>query len=617
MHGRRVLGLVAGGALLVGTLSAAPAAHAQFGYQQLTAIQKRHVSGALADALGPRPAVRLSPSSATKTSPGAACDGRIGANTKVNQNCQNVSDADLNGRGQAQNETWVAVNPHDSKQVVASYNDYRRGDGTCGVSYSGDGGRGWTDSTVPNGFVRGTAFGDSPREYFQSGGDTSLGWDSRGNLYLMCQEFKRGPSATTDPDQSSGFYVYRSGTGGASFNFPGRPVAEHDDTAGKGDFLLDKELMAVDSTASSPYRDRVYVTWTQYDSDGTAYIYESHSADYGEHFSAPALVSSDSALCGDARGAPTPRGRCNNNQFSEPVIASDGTLYVVWANYNGVNTGTDNRFQIMAARSSDGGASFTSPVKAGDFYDLPDCDTYQGQGADPGRDCVPEKGASKNSIFRATNYPYAAVDPGNPKKLVVTYGSYINRDSNETKGCTPAGFTDALGNLYTGVKNGGCNNDIVVSTSTDGGASFDGTTTDVRKMPVVGGGKQNGTDQYWQGMTYGPSGPVVAYYDRQYGSDNTTGASDISVTAGGRTTRATSSSMPAPTQFNGQFYGDYIQVSVAGRTAYPVWSDTRTPELFPCAGSGPPAVCTGRPPGPQTVPQANDEEIAVAAVPIH
>src|SRR5207248_2380627 len=116
---------------------------------------------------------------------------------------------------------------------------------------------------------------------------------------------------------------------GASWNFPGRPVAEHADTAGAGDFLLDKQLLAVDSSVGSPFRDRVYVTWTTFAADGTGYIYEAYSADYGEHFSAPVLVSTDTALCSNPLGIPTPNGRCNLNQFSEPFVASDGTLYVV------------------------------------------------------------------------------------------------------------------------------------------------------------------------------------------------------------------------------------------------------------------------------------------------
>lgn len=629
MPPRRILSLMTVGGLLLGGLAAAvPSAGAQpFGYDRLSAVQKRHVSGALAEALGPAPARRNAVTGArAATAPG--CGGTRGRDVKVNQNCPNVSDPDLAGRGQAQNETWVAADPNDPKRLIATYNDYRRGDGTCGVSYSRDGGRHWADSTAPNGFVRGTSYGGAAREYFQAGGDTSVAWDTRGNAYLSCQEFKRGSGVTPDADQSSGFYVYRStGTGGASFNFPGRPVAEHDDTAGAGDFLLDKQLMTVDAHVKSPYRDRIYVTWTTYPADGTAYIYGAYSADYGEHFSAPVLISSDSALCPQSYGIPAPHGRCNDNQFSQPVVAADGTLYVAWANYNTANPGKDNRFQVLVARSTDGGRTFSAPVKATDYYDLPDCDTYQGDGKDPGRDCVPEKGAGTNSVFRATNYPNITVDPKNPRRVVVTTGSYINRNSDEANGCVPAGLTPAaegLGSLYDGVKNGGCNNDIVLSASADGGASFTGTATDVRTMPLVtAGGRQARSDQYWQGTVFNPRGTLVtAYYDRQYGSDESTGYSDITVTTSAdlahfSSTRATTSSMPPPSQFSGQFYGDYIMVDATATTAYPVWSDTRDPALFPCPGTGtaghPPALCHASA-GNASI--ANDEEIYTAAVPI-
>src|SRR4029079_11756497 len=106
-----------------------------------------------------------------------------------------------------------------------SYNDYRRGDGTCGVSYSLDAGKSWADSTTPNGFTRGTAFG-AARQYWQGGGDTSVAWDSRGNAYLSCQLFLRGAGTSPNPDQSSAFYVYRStGSNGASSHVPRPPGA--------------------------------------------------------------------------------------------------------------------------------------------------------------------------------------------------------------------------------------------------------------------------------------------------------------------------------------------------------------------------------------------------------
>jgi hypothetical protein len=518
----------------------------------------------------------------------------------------------------------VAADPNNPAHLVSSYNDYRRGDGTCGVSYSLNGGRTWADATTPNGFARGDFVGKA-REYWQASGDTSVGWDTKGNAYLSCQVFNRGSAVSPNPDQSSAFYVYRSThTNGASFNFPGRPVTTHNDTAGAGTFLLDKQLLTVDNHPGSRFADRIYVTWTTFAADGTAYIYEAHSADYGESFSAPVLVSRDSGLCGNSFGLPIPQGRCNQNQYSQPFTAPDGTLYVAYSNFNNTVSGADNRNQVLLARSTDGGASFTAPVKATDYYDLPDCDTYQGAGADPFRACVPEKGASTDSVFRATNYPIGAVDPTNPNRIVVTIGSYISRDSNEANGCTPAGFAANGINTYTGVKIGGCNNDILYGVSTNRGGSFSGTSIDPRLLPVVTTGKkQASTDQYFQNAAFTAQGTfVVSYYDRSYGTDNTTGYSDITVSATHDKVnfahkRVTSSSMPPPTQFSGQFYGDYAGLDVTASTAYPIWSDTRTVDEFLCPGTGtpgtPPAVCAGSAPN---APIANDQDIYLAGVAI-
>ncbi|HET7396903.1 MAG TPA: sialidase family protein [Intrasporangium sp.] len=624
--------LIAAAALAMASISVlgSPQASAQpFGLQSLNPIQKRLVSGLLAhelDASAQGQARSAAPLRAAPPrvpqSPGPnGCRVNRGSNVKVNVNCLNLTDSDLQGRGQAQNETWVALNPNDNRQLVASYNDYRRGDGTCGVSYSLDAGRTWADTTTPNNFTRGDFVG-AAREYWQASGDTSVAWDTKGNVYLSCQMFNRGTPASPNRDQSSAFYVYRSThTQGASFNFPGRPVAVHDDTAGAGNVLLDKQLMTVDTSRHSPFTDRVYVTWTTFAADGTAYIYEAFSKDYGESFSSPVLVSRGSALCGNTFGIPTPQGSCNENQFSQPFVGPDGTLYVVYANYNNVVTGKDNRNQVLLSRSTDGGASFSAPIKVADFYDLPDCATYQG-GANPGRSCVPEKGRSVNSIFRAVNYPVGAADPTDPSRVIVTFGSYINRNSNERHGCTPTGFANTGLNLFTGVKFGGCNNDILYSVSRNKGSSFTGTTTDPRRLPVVStGDRREHTDQFWQGATFTPNGTLVtSYYDRAYGSDNTTGFSDITVSSSRERpefehTRATSGSMPPPTEFLGTFYGDYAAVAATNTTAYPVWSDTRAPDEFLCPGTGspgkPPAVCGGSAPN---APFANDQDIYTAAV---
>ena len=166
----------------------------------------------------------------------ALCPGNIRSNVRVNQNCLNVTDSDMQGRGQAQNETAIAQNRFNPRQLVAGFNDYRRGDGNCYAATSSNGGASWSDSTIPMSFTRGTAFGGAARQYWQAGGDPSVAWDTHGNAYFACQVFQRGPSTTNNPDQSSAVYVFRStGDGGASWDFPGR--------AGGGDLHHDRRAV--------------------------------------------------------------------------------------------------------------------------------------------------------------------------------------------------------------------------------------------------------------------------------------------------------------------------------------------------------------------------------------
>jgi hypothetical protein len=659
---RALLLLSATGLALAGSvpaLTAPQAGAAPFNVKHLNKIQRRLVSGALITVLGDGVTPNVAPGGgdpdagqgadgAPNTPPqsyagtsgasglpssfvpskSGACADRRGDNVKVNQNCLNVTDPDLQGRGQANNETFIAQDVGHPQHLVASDNDYVRGDGTCGAAYSLDRGRSWHDSTVPNIFTRGDLFGDTARQYWQAGGDTSVAWDTRGNAYLSCQVFNRGTVASSNPDQSSGFFVFRStGNNGASWNFPGRPVTAFFQPNG-GPVLEDKQLLTVDNSVRSPFRDRVYVTWTEFAADGTAYIWESHSSDYGETFSPRVLVSSDSSLCTNSYGVPTASGRCNENQYSQPFTGPDGALYVAFANFNNTVTGNDNRNQMLLAKSTDGGATFGPPVKISDYYDLPECDAYQGDGADPGRSCVPEKGSSTNSVFRATNYPSGAVNPRHPTQVVVTFGSYINRHSNEGNGCVPAGISPDSGlDLYTGVKTpGACNNDIVVSVSNNGGATFGGGSTDVRKEATVSQERRQATtDQWFQWAAFTSRGKfAVDYYDRQYGKDETAGYSDFSISGSYGLTRfgtdrVTSNSMPPPTQFpgpaGGQFWGDYTGLAAVDE-AHPVWSDTRSVDVFTCPNSAtgpgnPPRLCTGVETNGLT---ADDEDMYTATV---
>lgn len=554
------------------------------------------------------------------------CNATLGSNVKVNQDCVNLSAANFQGRAQAQNETSIAANPSDPNQLVATSNDYRRGDGTCGVEWSNNGGRQWQDSTLPNGFVRGAPYG-AAREYFQGGGDPSVAWDSKGNVYYACQEFQRGRPTTNNPDGSSSIYLYRStGNGGASWNFPGTAVRTSACIAAACDSapFIDKQLLTVDDHPGSPFQDRVYVTWTEFAADGSSFIYGSHSADYGRTFSTPVLVSRDSSLCPNNYGLGTTattgaHSNCNENQFSDPFTGPDGNLYVSFNNFNNsVSGAADNHNQILLAKSTDGGATFAAPVLVSNYYDLPDCPTYQA-GQDPGRACVPEQGSQQDSVFRATNYSSGAVNPANGAQLVVTLGSYIN--SSDATTCTANGFAPSGNNKFNGVKTSACANKILVSVSGDAGGSF--ADTNPKTEPTVNGPSQDGSDQWWQWSGFTSDGKIVAsYYDRSYGSDETTGDMDITVSSSQSAVhqlsfnqkRVTSSSMPLPTEFpnargNSQFFGDYTGLAVTNQ-ASPLWMDTRDLDLFDC-GTNPPAVCTGVEPNGR---QASDEDLFTDSV---
>ena len=625
MRGRIFALAAVAAAVSVGLAGAGSVGANAFRYEQLNQIQKRILSGLVSTEAQGNQANEQQPSNYFPRG-SDACPVNLGSNIKVNQNCLNVSDPDLQGRSQAQNETSIMQDPLQPNHIVATANDYRRGDSNCFVEYSLDKGRTWNDTAIPMSFTRGQPNFGAARQYWQAGGDPVVAWDSRGNAYMVCLMFQRGPGVTSNVDLSSAIYVFRSTQNdGASWNFPGRPIVESADVAGSGGAAFeDKPWLTVDNNPGSPFQDRIYVTWTEFSTTGSAYIWESYSDDYGEHFSPRHLVTANSPLCVNTLGAGTEFGNCNENQFSQPFVGPDGTLYVVTDNYNNATKGpTDNRNQVLLAKSVDGGNTFSPPVKVADYYDLPDCATYQ-DGKDAGSACVPEKGASSNSYFRAANYPSGAVNPTDPNQVVVTFGSYINVHSNEANGCVPAGVSPFGTALYTGVKvPGSCNNDILVSVSNDAGATFTGTVVDPRALTTATQDPgQATTDQWWQWIAFTKNGKLAtSYYDRQYEGDELNGFSDVSLSGSGDTQRfvvqrVTSSPMPPPTEFGGTFLGDYSGLTAVDN-AYPLWSDTRNPDLFVCPGTAtptsPPAVCGG---SADNAPAANDEDIYTASLPV-
>lgn len=570
-----------------GTLLPSPAAGA--GYD----VRQRFAPLGLAGAEGrTAPAARTAaaarsvhpvPPSPTGTS---GCSDRSRRNVRVDTDCTNQSDPAFLGRGQSQSSASIAVDPSNPRRLVATSNDYRRGDSTCGADWSLDGGRHWGSGVAPVSF---TAPGfTAARHYWDEGGLSKVGFDSRGTAYLVCNAIDRGPTADGG-DNATAVVIFRSVDGGASWSFPGTVIAA---VPGTGEAAnLNNPGFAVDTNPASPYRDRLYVTWITYNPTFTAgRVTLAWSDDAGVTWQRRNDVNGQSAtLCpvhlDSSAGHP-----CNNNGFPQPAVSRDGGVSVVFSNFNVCNAVTpscggsknDNSDQILAVHSADGGRTFGGPTKVADYYEFPDCLTYTGQ--DAFAPCLPTHPLSVRSIFEGSNYPSPV---GTAHGVAVAFGSFINRHSNPSRGnCAPTGISPKTGlNRFAGVGSvRGCNNDIVLSTSPDG-RHFTGATKAVWQLPTLSG--NDFADQWWPWTAPTPGGGyAVTFYDRRYGRDAATGDLDVTLRQpGGRLVRVTDRSLPPSNEFPDTsgfsvFIGDYLGLAVGSdRVAHPIWMDTRNPIL--------------------------------------
>ena len=309
-------------------------------------------------------------------------------------------------------------------------------------------------------------------------------------------------------------------------------------TRRQGDALLDKQLMTVDDHVGSPFQDRIYVTWTLFAADGTAYIYEAYSRDYGERSAAPKLVSADEpavhehARRADAAGhvqrepvlaaVHRPRRRALRRlgqlQRDRPVRPRRGATAAA-AGPRGAR-GARRRGQppqVLLARSTDGG---NIVLRAGEgrrllrparLRDLPGRRRGRRLRAGEGRDAQLDLPRDELPVRRRRTRR-------NPREVDVTFGSYINRHSNEANGCVPQGFNpDTFQPLYDGVKDAG----RVQQRHPGQRARPTAAGRSPARPPTSAGCRRRAAapttarDQFWQWAAFDPKGRLaVSYYDR-------------------------------------------------------------------------------------------------------
>jgi hypothetical protein len=328
-----------------------------------------------------------------------------------------------------QNETAIAVDPNNPHRVVAAANDYitrtwtctvsgtpcsALGDGYSGTYYSNDGGHTWLGRPSQDGSSLGTLIPGVDHlvgGQYDAGGDPSLAFDSRGTVYYAGLGFDRTAPPNTVAVNRGTF----DGAGNLSWS---APTFINQTTSPST--LTDKEWIAADHYVSSPFRDRVYVSWTRfifnpingrYVQSPIAFAY---STDGARTFSAPVLIT----------------GNAHYSQGSRPVVGPDGTVYVFWDG----STRLAALGSIYVAKSTDGGVTWSKPVAVSDLVEI---------------------SPIANTAFRVNSFPAAAAAPNGD--LYVTWSSLVS---------------DRDGGLCPGATNDGCHSAVLWSKSTDGGATW-------------------------------------------------------------------------------------------------------------------------------------------------
>jgi hypothetical protein len=345
-----------------------------------------------------------------------------------------------------QNETAIAVDPNNPNRIVGGANDYvtrtwdctvngtpcsALGDGYSGTYYSNNGGSTWCCNSNPNSNYTptidpaqiGTLIPGVERlvgGQYDAGGDPSVAFDSQGHVFYAGLGFNRTSPPNTVAVNKGTF----DGSGHLSWS---APTFINQTTSPST--LNDKEWIAVDSHASSPFRDRVYVTWTRFlfEAGTGAYvqspIFFVYSTDGGATFSTPKSIV----------------GNVLYGQGSRPVVGPDGTLYVFW---NG-STRLASLNSTYMVKSTDGGATWSPPLSVATVTNIP---------------------GVRNTVFRVNSYPAAAAAPN---------GDVYATWNTEVDNTTPI-YTGDPGCAYfiPGNHVSTCHSVAVYSKSTDSGQTW-------------------------------------------------------------------------------------------------------------------------------------------------
>ncbi|HXO20228.1 MAG TPA: sialidase family protein [Thermoanaerobaculia bacterium] len=211
-------------------------------------------------------------------------------------------------------ESAIAINFLNPSAIISASNSISAS-GRQAEFYSADGGATWGQTSLP--------LQTSLKDAFHS--DPTVDWTSDGKAWSMTIGINNAGSKLH-------MRSYQSANGGATWTF--------DNTFSGTQTSTDKPMLWVDHSASSLFRDNIYVIWHN---GNPAYVNHRTSAGWGSPLKVSGAESTGTAIGGDVK------------------TNSAGDVFAFWP--------TTGNSRIVVAKSVNGGASFGTPVVAATTFD--------------------------------------------------------------------------------------------------------------------------------------------------------------------------------------------------------------------------------------------------------
>ncbi len=399
-----------------------------------------------------------------------------------------------------ENEISLTLMPAQGK-LVAAYNNHPFPNGNCiGVSISSDNGQTWASRvlTMPTNAISGIAMLDAF--------DPTVSGNDSGHIFVAHiatdYNWNSGPV--------SGLYVHKSTDGGTTWKTPVTVDIKNSAVSNPDPNYRfnDRCQIRCDRHTASPYHNNIYLAWIQDRGWNmpvpSSDIYFSSSSNGGKIFSSALRVN-----------------ELANNMGNMPVhdVAPNGTIYMVWINYN-VQTGGNG--VLFLDKSTDGGATWGTDI-AIDTIILPPINLNNG------------------SDVRAKGAAVIRTHPSNSNKLYLVYAERNNVSLNDES-------------------------DISFRTSVDGGNTW--------SQPIKLNDDNTTSDQVMPWMEVKPNGTIdIAWYDRRNSpADMLWDVYFTSSTDEGQTFSANvsinSNMFSSPQTPVGSWFGEYLGLASDNQRAY-------------------------------------------------